>query len=442
MNLPKIFHSMYIKWTLTFISLLLIAQAMTAAISFRAIIEQTAAILVEKIQRKSILLTELYSQGEHITTETLKQFGVIDIEIIFLSDELKNSSLNKIVSLDMLNRALDGEIVLFYQNEPFYRVPHSLLALETQLLLLIPILPQNELKIFVDGIARAMLLNIMLSSIFVSGALLIIILKIRKVTAATREVSRGNFNIELFTRSTDEVGELMRNFNIMTKELRQIEYLKKDFVSSISHEFKTPITAIEGFAKLLKNKNLSEDVRAEYTDIIIKETARLGGLSTNLLRLSLLDNSESPPEKQLFYLDEQIRSTILLLERAWEDKNISFDIQMEEILYNGNEELLSQVWINLLQNAIKFSSQNGIIGVNLFKQNAFVVVEISDTGCGISPIHQDKIFTRFYKANKTNTEGNGLGLPIAKRIIELCGGEIGFTSEKNKTIFTVKLPIK
>jgi len=292
-------------------------------------------------------------------------------------------------------------------------------------------------EIFMTSLLYSMVLNVILSSLFVSAALLVIVMKIRRVTAATREVARGNFNVELFTRQDDEIGELMRNFNTMTRELRQSDYLKKDFVSSVSHEFKTPITAIEGFARLLQNENLTPEQHDEYTEIIIKETARLGGLSTNLLRLSVLDSSGVMPDRAPFYLDEQIRGNILLLERAWEEKEITFDINMKEQQYEGNEELLSQVWINILQNAIKFSPHGGTIGVKISKTSGFVIVEITDNGPGIATDDREKIFTRFYKAG---ADGNGLGLPIAKRIVELSGGEISFKSTPGNTTFFVKLP--
>jgi len=433
---------MYFKWTLAFIALLLVAQAMTATFSFSAIITETSDILTEKLMSKATFIINLYDEGYNITEYTMEQMGDIDMQLTFLSENT-DAFYADIVSFDMMHRASRGEIVISHRNEIFHRVPYGFFMLGDQPVLISPILPQNELTIFVNGIARAMVLNIALSSVFISSALLLIIFKIRKVTAATREVARGNFDVELFTRSDDEIGELMRNFNTMTRELRQSEYLKKDFVSTVSHEFKTPITAIEGFARLLQNENLTSEQRTEYTEIIIKETARLGGLSTNLLRLSLLDSSEFAPRPDTapFYLDEQIRGTILLLERGWEEKNISFDINMEEMRYIGNEELLSHVWINILQNAIKFSPRGGTIGVKMSTDGRFIVIEISDNGSGISPQHHDKIFTRFYKASRPSGEdGNGLGLPIAKRIVELFGGEIGFTSQLGSTIFYVKLP--
>jgi len=437
MKLSRFFNSMYVKWTLAFVALLFIAQAMTAAFSFRTIILETSDILSDKLTHKATFIIEMHEGGHEITEDTLAQLGDIDMQLTFLTESTGYADM---VSFDMMHRAHRGEIVIAYRHEMFHRVPYGFFSLDERLVLISPILPQNELTIFVNGIARAMVLNVVLSSIFVIAALVVIIQKIRKVTAATREVARGNFNVEIFTRNDDEIGELMRNFNTMTRELRQSEYLKKDFVSTVSHEFKTPITAIEGFARLLRNENLTPEQYNEYTEIIIKETARLGGLSTNLLRLSVLDNSDLMPDVAPFYLDEQIRGTILLLERTWEEKDITFDIDMEEMRYNGNEELLSQVWINILQNAIKFSPHGGTIGVKTIKNGRFVTVEITDSGPGIAPQHHDKIFRRFYKAGKPGEDGNGLGLPIAKRIVELSGGEIGFASQLGSTTFYVKLP--
>lgn len=452
MRISKIFHSMYIKWTVTFVVLLFIAQAATAAFSFRAIISETADVLADTLERKAALLTRLHGEGHIISTDTLAQLGHTDIEMRVLwgsADVLGRDEIGGTRGLDWLAEdvifaEIDG-FVFVHENMLFHSIPHGIFDIGGTRFLLSPGLPYNELTLLVDGIARAMIFNIILSSLFVSVALVFIILKIRRVTAAAREVARGNFDVELFTRSQDEVGELMHNFNVMTKELRRSVYLKKDFVSSVSHEFKTPITAIEGFAKLLRNPELSPEQFNEYTDIIIRETSRLGGLSSNLLRLTLLDNSDFQPPHAPFYLDEQIRSTILLLERAWDEKNISFDIDMAEMLYNGNEELLSQVWINILQNAVKFSPQGGTIGVVLRmakKNNRTVRIEISDGGPGIAPQHQDKIFERFYKGSAGETEGNGLGLPIAKRIVELCRGEIGFESTAGRTVFFVELPLE
>ena len=436
-----VFKSLYLKWLLGFIFMLFVAQAVTVVVYVRTIVNESSDALSDRLYRKAQAIRDLHAQGIEIKDGTLYALGDTDIILTFLSPEIQDEH-TIFINLDMVNRARRGEIVTSARDHPLYKMPYCLFMLDDYLVLLNPIMPHNQLSLFVHGITNAMMFNIMLSSLFVSLALLLVIHKIRRLTWATREIAKGNFDVRLKPGADDEAGELIRNFNFMAQELKKSDYLKKDFASTVSHEFKTPITAIEGFAKLLKTENLTPEQFREYTDIIIKETSRLSNLSTNLLRLSVLDNSDYEPAQSPFYMDEQLRSVILLLERQWEEKGISFEIDMDEILYNGNEELLSQVWINILQNAIKFSSTSGVIFVSLKAEGHNVTVKISDKGIGIAEQHIEKIFTRFYKADSQRAkDGNGLGLAIAKRIVELCRGEIGVESEKGRgSTFFVKLP--
>ena len=292
-------------------------------------------------------------------------------------------------------------------------------------------------------------IGLTLLSYIIFGALLIAlsgqraVKPILKLNAATQEVAKGNFDVQVENNSNDEVGQLTKNFNKMTLELKRIEYLRKDFINSVSHEFKTPIASIQGFAKLLQKGNLSEVEKQEYADIIVEETTRLSKLSSNILRLSSLDNQEMIDRKTLFSLDEQIRKTILLLEHEWSNKNIDFDIELDEVQYQGDEELLQQVWINLLNNAIKFSDTNSSITVRLNKTDSTVKVEISDTGIGMREETMLRIFEKFYQGDKAHSyDGNGLGLSLVKRILDLCDGNIHVKSKLNEgSTFTVELPI-
>jgi signal transduction histidine kinase len=229
----------------------------------------------------------------------------------------------------------------------------------------------------------------------------------------------------------------------MTKELKHIDLLRKDFVSNVSHEFKTPITSIKGFAKLIRDQPLSADQLLEYSQIIVNESERLSLLSTNLLQLSELDNQIIRKQGSVFSLDEQIRKSILLLEVQWTKKELELEIDLEEVSYNGYEHLLEQVWLNLLQNAIKFSKPKGIIRIGLHKKDAMIKVDIEDNGAGIAEGDKDRIFERFYKGDKSRSkEGNGLGLVIVNNILELSNGKIYFESQQGKgTIFSVELPI-
>ncbi len=265
-----------------------------------------------------------------------------------------------------------------------------------------------------------------------------------KLTSAAREVAKGNFDVQIENNSKDEIGQLTKNFNTMVNGLKGIEYLRKDFINSVSHEFKTPIASIQGFAKLLQSEGLPEEERQEYARIIVEETSRLSRLSSNILRLSKLENQDIFAEKKKFDLDEQIRKSILLLEPEWNKKNIEFCIELDKIAFVGDEELLQQVWINLIGNAIKFSETNGNITVKLQQLGSFAKVKIRDEGMGMSEDVQTRIFEKFYQGDKAHSiYGNGLGLSIVKKIVDICGGRIFVKSASGKgTTFIVELPLE
>jgi signal transduction histidine kinase len=237
---------------------------------------------------------------------------------------------------------------------------------------------------------------------------------------------------------------MARSFNEMAQELSSIETLRSDFISNISHEFKTPIVSIKGFAKRLKKGTLSEEQRNEYIDIIISESDRLTRLSSNVLLLSRLENTEKVMEKALYPLDEQIRRAILLLEPQLQKKRLEVDAKIESVQIFAGEEVLSHLWINLLGNAIKFSPDGGTVGISLTQNGSEAVVTVSDTGAGMDEEMQRHIFDKFYQGDTSRaTEGNGLGLSLVKRILELENGRISVDSEPGKgTRFIVSLPIR
>ncbi|WP_243113067.1 HAMP domain-containing sensor histidine kinase [Ruminococcus sp. Marseille-P6503] len=248
---------------------------------------------------------------------------------------------------------------------------------------------------------------------------------IRDLNKATTEVARGNFSVRVRESMDAEYGTLTRNFNRMAEELSGIETLRGDFISSVSHEFKTPLASIQGFARLLQDESISDSDRREYTQIIIDETVRLTKLASNILKLSKLENQNTIGSRTRFSLDEQIRKIILMLEPEWSEKNISLDIALDDIYYYGNEDLIGQVWQNIINNAIKFTPAGGKIKVQLYQTESNITVRISDNGIGISHEDKEKIFEKFYQGDHSRkTEGNGLGLALVKRIIDLCGGRI------------------
>ena len=260
---------------------------------------------------------------------------------------------------------------------------------------------------------------------------------------ATDEVAKGNFDIEINESSPiKEIRDLSKNFNIMVHELSSIETLRNDFIVNVSHEFKTPIATIEGYATLLQGNSLSDDEYKEYTQMIIHSARQLNTLSGNILSLSKLENQELIMEKDLYRLDEQIRHAVLMLESEWSLKDIDFQIDLVKTEFCGNEGLLLQVWLNLIGNAIKFTANGGTIYISLSKENSSIVFTIADTGIGIDNEIINHIFDKFYQGDTTRkTEGNGLGLALVKRIIDLSKGSITVNSCLDKgTTFCVNLP--
>lgn len=265
---------------------------------------------------------------------------------------------------------------------------------------------------------------------------------IRDLNKATTEVARGNFSVRVRESMDAEYGTLTRNFNRMAEELSGIETLRGDFISSVSHEFKTPLASIQGFAKLLQDESISDSERREYTQIIIDETVRLSKLASNILNLSKLENQTTIGSKTRFSLDEQIRKIILMLEPEWSKKNISLDIALDDIYYYGNEDLMGQIWQNIINNAIKFTPVDGKIKVQLYQTESNITVRISDNGIGIPHDAKEKIFEKFYQGDHSRkTEGNGLGLALVKRIIDLCNGKIYVENlYEGGVCFVVELP--
>ncbi len=262
--------------------------------------------------------------------------------------------------------------------------------------------------------------------------------------SANKRVAEGDFTVrvEEDPEKTGEMHELLHSFNLMVSELQSIELYRTDFINNFSHEFKTPIISVRGFAKQLKNPDLSREQQEEYLDIIIKESDKLCNMSGNVLQISKLENQTLISDKIPILLDEQIRNSILLLERQWLEKNVQWDLELSPVEYCCNADLLSQVWKNLFENAIKFVDKEGTIGVRLFEDEAAVTVIISDNGCGIEPQDLPRIFEKFYQCDPSHSkQGNGLGLSIVKRIVDLCGGRIEVTSKLSEgTVFTIHLP--
>ena len=266
---------------------------------------------------------------------------------------------------------------------------------------------------------------------------------LKQLTDATRQVREGDLSVRIPQQTNrSELNQLIGNFNLMLEELEHNEIFRKDFINNFSHEFKTPIVSIRGFARQLHNEDLSEEQRREYIDIIVAEADRLAGMSTNVLLLSKLENQTIVTDRSRFSLDEQLRDEILLLEPAWSKKELTISPELESIEYEGSAELLSHVWRNLLSNAIKFSPGGGELRIDLCRREKEIVVTVADEGPGMDGETAARIFDKFYQGDTSHkSEGNGLGLSIAKRAVILCGGSIQVVSAPDEGCsITVRLP--
>lgn len=289
----------------------------------------------------------------------------------------------------------------------------------------------------------AILNIVIISAVLVRINLKNIFRPIEQINEATKKVALGEYDIELETKREDEIGELTNNFNKMTRGLKSTENLQKEFINNVSHEIKTPVSSIEGFAKFLKDKNLTDEEREEYANIIIEEAKRLENLTGKILKLSKLNNQEIITNKQEIEVAEQIRKAISLLEPKWSKKDIKINVSLEEKTFLGDEDLIFQVWVNIIDNAIKFSNEGENIDIKVYEKDSNINVEIKDHGIGMKEEELEKVYDRFYQIDRSHSkEGSGLGLAIVKRIVELSEGKIEIKSKENKgTTVIVKLPV-
>ncbi len=269
-----------------------------------------------------------------------------------------------------------------------------------------------------------------------------------------RRISRGDFQVDLapmlgqlgkHERERHPFAKLVTSIDDMAANLKEMEGLRQEFISNVSHEIGSPLTSIMGFAKALKSGTLDPEERERYLDIIETECVRLSKLSDNLMKLAVLDSAKSSFHPAAYRLDKQLISLILACEPQWEAKDIDMNLEPEEIEITADEDLMSQVWLNLLHNAIKFTPAGGRISVAVTREDGYAAVRIADNGPGIAAEDQPRIFERFYKADKSRTRasgGSGLGLSIAHKIVEMHKGSIAVASQPGEgTVFTVLIPV-
>lgn len=290
---------------------------------------------------------------------------------------------------------------------------------------------------------RTLMVVLASGSIFILFASRYFVKSIKKLTVAAKEVTRGNFDVDLKTEREDEIGQLMVSFDEMIQTLKSTDESRKAFVSNVSHEIQSPLTSIKGYTKAIQDGVIHPEDEAKYLAIIYQEADRLSRLSTHLLKLQSLDDDHFKLNKQTYRLDEQIRSIILTTAPLWQAKDLVVNVDLEPLSLELDEDLMELVWINLITNAIKFTDVGGSIDINYYLEHDRRVIRIHDTGCGIPEDKLPYIFDRFYKVDDARSEknaGSGLGLSIVKKIIHLHDGDIHVVSDQHQgTTFFVRL---
>lgn len=271
---------------------------------------------------------------------------------------------------------------------------------------------------------------------------------LHKLAEATEQVANGDFSVYVPTTHTsdrlDYLDVMILDFNKMVEELGSVETLKTDFVSNVSHEMKTPIAIIKNYAELLQTGKGTEEERIEYARSIEEAASRLSGLITNILRLNKLEHQRIDPEIETYDLCAQLEECILNYEDMWDEKDLELEVDIEEkTVVDADKNLMELVWNNLLSNAVKFTEPGGKVTVRQTSSDGYAVVEVTDTGCGMSRESIRHIFDKFYQGDTSHSkEGNGLGLALVSRILVLMDGEISAASEEGRgSTFTVRIPV-
>lgn len=285
------------------------------------------------------------------------------------------------------------------------------------------------------------------TSIIIGLALAIILGKIifkplKTITDGMTKLSDGDFTARIDLGKYDGMKNLANRFNTLAKELENNELLRTDFVNDFSHELKTPIVSISGLITLMKNENLSEEKRQSYLAIMEEEANRLTQMTSNALYLSKIETQGILTNRNTFNVSEQIRGAVLLLKNKWSKKDIEFSLDLDEYTVTANEDMLKQVWVNLIDNAIKFSDPGKEISISASFKDGMLSVAVENYGPPIPESDYQLIFNKFYQCDKSRaTEGNGIGLSIVKHIVNLHGGDVSVSCQDGKTAFIASLPL-
>lgn len=449
-------RSLYSRVVLSFLAAVivgLVAAFFSTTYWFRGLV-------TEEVSEDMLLRAKDIANTYHLT-QGLELAGFIDSRytsrgysafLLNAAGELLNKptlppKAERLITPDILKSVLDGHIYNGHDEAPErLMIGYPIQANgQTYALFMRPAIEKtaNDIR---NIILTSLVITLIVGSVFIVIAARYLVRPLKLMTQATKRMARGDFDFELEWGKPrkDELGDLAVSFTHMATELKQIEQMRQDFVSNVSHEIQSPLTSIAGFSNVLRKKDVSEEEKRHYLDIIQTETERLSRLSSNLLRLASLDSEHHPFHARTYALDEQLRRVILSLEPQWSAKDLELELELPAVKLSADEDLLNQVWMNLISNSIKYTPDGGKISVRLQAFTDRVSVAVADTGIGIAADDLGHIFERFFKADRSRERahgGNGLGLAIVRRIVDLHRGDITVRSEPGRGAeFVVRLP--
>lgn len=441
LRLPRFFtDSVLVKSLTVLFSTMVLACLLTYIVMFLVLGEKMEKTSIRLVQQRAEYLMQI---NTHTDLGLEELVGLYRMNIGHMGLYESFSDLPPLRGVIVESDMREGTLYFSAERD----LPYGVLKLDGRYVVIPPYIYEWESDLFKRVVIHTLLLCAAIASVCTVLNVSRMLRPMRRLDKAIARLGHGDFDAHVEYKSQDEMGKIVDNFNRMTRELGRMEYLRRDFVSSVSHEFKTPIAAIQGSAKLLgslSREKLTDEKMQKYTGLILEEAGRMSNLASNLLRLSRLENQSTAENITRFSLDEQIRHAILQLENQWKGKGLEMVVQCAPAVYEGDEELLMQVWTNLLTNAVKFTGTGGTITVRLAQPqpNAGVEIEIADTGIGMDKETMDRLFEKFYQGDPSHrVEGNGLGLSIVKRIVDLHQGNLVYTSEPGKgTVCRVYLP--
>jgi len=442
--------SIYGKLIIGFLVSILFSFSIAGYFSLRKNSDELGALVIEEMKSASMHISNILQYADKYNKDNLLNGFAKSSDVNFyiqhgdVVETYGSISSNQLTNqqVDLLTENI-GQI-LINSNSSLRKIATSYqINGETYIVYIQKDVGKREM-IFIDSGIIAIFCMLIAGSITFLIIADIIVKPISRLNKATNELSKGNYRVRVNYAGNDEIARLNRSFNLMAQQLAKQEETRQQFISDVSHEFQTPLTAIQGFATILKNEVLPDEQRKKYADIILFHSKRLSTLSKNMLQLTILEGEDIKLEVSEFSLVKQIQRIIETEGNLAKSKDIEieFNIPKNDVIIEADESRLEQVWINLINNALKYTNDHGVVTIGIKKTSKEVEVSIQDTGVGMSKEAISHIFERFYRQDKSRSvEGNGLGLSIVKRIIDLHNGTIDVVSiEDGGSKFTVKLP--